>query len=243
MNREFLVYPSAIALAAEAALFVQSVIEDAVNRQGRCCLALSGGTTPRLLFEQLSQPKFHDLPWESVALFWSDERFVPESHADSNYRLAKEELLERLPVQPRIFPVNTAVASPQVAALSYERTMRELFKQYGGVEWPCFDCILLGVGADGHTASLFPGDKAVQEIETWATVGQAPNKSYRITLTLPVINAAKKVIFMATGPEKAEVVGAISSGNSCFPAAKVQAEKVIWLLDAAAAANLTFQGE
>jgi 6-phosphogluconolactonase len=145
-----------------------------------------------------------------------------------------------MPVKPAaVCPVNTGLPSAAAAAAAYQATLGKTFaaaSMRGG--WPCFDCILLGVGADGHTASLFPGDSAADNRTDWAAAGRAPDYSQRITLTLPVLNAARKVLFLASGPEKAAIVAAIAAGGVNFPAANVTAETVLWLLDAASGSGL-----
>ncbi|MDF2499496.1 MAG: pgl [Anaerosporomusa subterranea] len=228
-------------LAACAAELFTTVTQKAVADRGACMLALSGGKTPKLLFEKLGQPQFKSLPWQRISLFWGDERFVPEWHADSNYRMTREALLERLSVKPAaICPVNTSLPSAEAAAESYAATICEIFPD-SAIEngWPIFDCILLGLGTDGHTASLFPGDLTISEKISWTAVGRAPDNSQRITLTLPVLNAARQVIFLVSGSEKAAVVAAIARGQAKkLPAAMVKTKKVTWLLDAAAASTL-----
>jgi 6-phosphogluconolactonase len=228
-------------LAACAAELLNTVSRKAVADRSACSLALSGGKTPKRLFEKLSQSQFKDFPWQSVSLFWSDERFVPDWHTDSNYRMARETLLERLSVKPAsICPVNTGLSSAEAAAESYAATIGEKFPA-SAIEngYPVFDCILLGLGTDGHTASLFPGDLAIEERSRWTAVGRAPDNSQRITLTLPILNAARRVIFLVTGQEKAAVVAAIINGQGeTLPAAMVRAKRVTWLLDVLAASKL-----
>lgn len=241
MSVEYRIVGNGNELAVCAAEMLVTVAKEAVSARGTFTLALSGGKTPKLLFEKLGQPQFESLPWPSVYLFWGDERFVPDWHADSNYRMTREAILNRLPVKPAaICPVNTAFPSAEVAAKSYATTICEAFPA-SAIEngWPIFDCILLGIGTDGHTASLFPGDLAINEKISWTAVGRAPDNSQRITLTLPVLNAARQVIFLVSGTEKAAVVAAIARGQAKkLPAAMVETKKVTWLLDAAAASIL-----
>ena len=232
-NAIYRIYPDSKNLAAAAAGFLQDIITKSIQDKGCCYLALSGGSTPKLMFEALSRAD--NIPWELVTIFWSDERYVPHTHVSSNYRMACEALLDKLPAKPKVFPVNTELHSPKLAADHYEATMREVFKLSKTEAWPCFDCILLGMGADGHTASLFPGEKVLKEQKAWADVAQAPDKSYRITLTLPVINAARKVAFLVSGQEKSSTFAAIARKESLLPAAMVTAKEITWLLDAAAA--------
>ena len=240
MNQDFRVFSTAEDLANAAAGLLKDIASAAVAAYGCSAIALSGGRTPKLLFEALGQSP-NGMPWESTALFWSDERFVPANHADSNYRLAKETLLDRLPIKPgSVYPVDTGLASAAAAAAAYETNLRKVFSSARQkVGWPCFDCILLGMGTDGHTASLFPGDRAVDERSSWTAVGQAPDHSLRITLTLPVLNSARHVLFLVTGQEKADMVAAIAGGTAKnLPAAMVTSENVIWLLDSTAASKL-----
>lgn len=245
MNVEFRSSVNSDELAVAAAKLVQEAALAAITEKGCFTLALSGGRTPKKMFEQLVQPQFSNFPWQSVLLFWGDERFVPPEHAESNYRMARVSLLDALPVAPQaVYPVDTMYSSAVEAAEAYETTMRHVFPSEAVQNgWPCFDCILLGLGTDGHTASLFPGTAALEEGFRWASVGHAPDGSQRVTLTLPVLNAAKLAVFLVSGHEKAEIVSTIATGSGeDFPAAKVQAENVIWLLDSAAATACRLAG-
>ncbi len=241
MNSEYHIAGDANELAANASQLLATLIREAVTARGSCMLALSGGKTPRLMYEKLVQPAGECIPWQHVSLFWSDERFVPDWHADSNYRMAKDALLCHLTVQPAaVYPVDTNLPSAAAAAAAYENTIRDAFPAALVANGrPVFDAVLLGLGADGHTASLFPGDQAVNENTRWAAVGRAPDHSKRISLTLPVLNQARRVIFLVAGAEKAAVVAAIARGQGeQLPAAMVKAANITWLLDAAAASML-----
>ncbi|MDU4961206.1 MAG: 6-phosphogluconolactonase [Sporomusaceae bacterium] len=238
MSMDYRVWPSPHSLAVAAAELVAAAIRTAVAARGRCRLALAGGSTPVLLLRELSRPSYQQLPWQSVSLFWSDERFVAPDHPDSNFRMVRENLLAALAVKPEIYPISTAFDSPATAARAYETVIDSAFAAADREDnWPVFDCILLGVGTDGHTASLFPGDEALAEIRRWTAAGRAPDGSPRVTLTLPLLNAARQVLFLASGSGKAAIIAALAGGAD-LPAARVKAAKVLWLLDAAAAAHL-----
>lgn len=177
----------------------------------RITLALSGGRSPIRLFDLLrsgSQGLATDIPWERVDVCWVDERFVPEDHPESNYGLARQWLLSGLPISTeRIFPMPTASPSPEQAARDYEQTLRQLFASEAGSAdpFPRFDLVILGMGPDGHIASLFPGKPALEERERWVThvpePGMEPNIP-RITLTLPVLNHARSTVALVTGSKK-----------------------------------------
>lgn len=202
-------------------------------------LALAGGSTPRRLYELLASPEFAPLlPWANMHFFWGDERLVPADHPNSNYRLAWESLLQKVPVpRENIHPVLTS-ASPQEAAHTYQQTLREHFGQRRGV--PRFDLVLLGLGADGHTASLFPGAAALEEKERLAVAHLPDDGPARVTLTLPVLNRAQRVFFLAYGDSKAAALHAALEGKGRLPAQRVAPAKgeLVWLVDSAAASRL-----
>jgi 6-phosphogluconolactonase len=195
---------------AEALPYIAGQVRRAVRERGRCDLVLSGGRTPRMVYEQLAGlDPGASAPWERVRWFWGDERFVPRDRPSSNYRMAREALLERLgPPAENVFAVPTEAASPEAAAQEYERTLRGLFP---GVAFPAFDLVLLGLGADGHTASLFPGGPECEERSRWCLASRAPQGSSvreRVTLSLPVFNAARAVAFLVTGEDKRDALRA-----------------------------------
>jgi 6-phosphogluconolactonase len=203
-------------------------------------MALSGGSTPRHMHEILAQRPHVD--WSKVHVFWGDERTVPPDHEESNFRMAKESLLERVSVPNDHIHRMAGEKDPDVAAKEYEQTISQVF----GVrppEIPRFDVILLGMGADGHTASLFPGTDALDERERYVVANHVPQQNTdRLTLTFPVLNAARLVIFMVAGADKADAVQQCLSGEQAIhPAARVQPTdgQCRWLLDAEAAARLT----
>lgn len=210
----------------------------AIAGSGRFAAALSGGNTPRALYAVLAAVPFRErIAWDRVHLFWGDERAVPADHPDSNYRLAYETLLSKVPIpEKNIHRIKTELG-PEKAAAAYEDSLRTFFALTGGA-WPRFDLILLGVGEDGHTASLFPGSGAIHEEKRLAVATYVEKlKSHRITLTLPVLNHAANVFFLVSGESKAKVVKEILASPTKLPAAQVEPAdgRLLWLLDAPAA--------
>ena len=183
-------------------------------------LVLAGGRTPRALYERLGMD---DLPWSEVDVWFGDERCVPPDHPDSNYRMAHEALLSR--VQARVH----RMPSEGCDAAAYERELRAAF----GAGTPRFDLVLLGLGADGHTASLFPGDPALEERERLVVRVERPDHP-RLSLTLPLLSAAAQALFLVTGAEKRDALARLLAGEA-IPAARVRAEEVVILADARAA--------
>lgn len=232
-------------IASDAANFIADRIFSAVTHRGFGSLVLAGGNSPRILYSLLSEaaPRSAALtvriPWRSVMLFWGDERCVPENHADSNYRMAQESLITPACIPERnIFPMPHVTGNHDAAALSYEKKLKRFFeKQKQGIRnsFPVFDVIILGMGADGHTSSLFPGDMdTLEESKRWVLPVHAPQGSppgYRLTLTLPVINNANNIIFFVTGEQKKKMVFDITSRRRPnLPAAMVKPEhgELIW---------------
>jgi 6-phosphogluconolactonase len=200
--------------------------------------ALSGGATPTRLHALLaSEPYRSRVDWRGVEIFFGDERCVPPEHRDSNFRAADEALLSHVPARVHRIP---GELPPREAALRYEEEIRRAFGFGAGV--PSLDLVLLGLGADGHTASLFPGTAALDETERLAAEVYVERlDSWRVTLTLPVLNAARKVVFLVSGREKAGIVREIIAGaDGGYPASLVRptAGSVLWLLDKAAASLL-----
>jgi 6-phosphogluconolactonase len=227
--------------AAASEFFLRAI--DAVEANGRFTVALSGGSTPRGLYKLLAtDPARRDqLPWARMHFFWGDERHVPPEHADSNFRMADETLLSVAPVPPaNIHRIHGEAASAADAASEYEDELREVFELAEG-QWPRFDLILLGLGAEGHTASLFPGTRALAEnrqlvVSNW--IGKL--FADRITLTPPVLNNAACVMFIVSGADKATALKAILEGPyepDQLPAQLINPTngRLLWLLDRAAA--------
>jgi 6-phosphogluconolactonase len=213
---------------------------EAIAKRGRFCVALSGGSTPKSLYSLLAENA--SLPWTKIYFFWSDERHVPPTDSESNYRMAQEALLAKVPVPPdHIFRVRAEEKDAEAAAREYEHAIAAFFALQTG-ELPRFDLILLGLGPDGHTASLFPGSAALKETERLVVANWVEKfKTYRITFTYPVLNSAACVMFLASGLEKAGMVHQILEDPSArLPAQGVLPEngQVLWMLDAAAASAL-----
>lgn len=233
------VLPTAQDVAREAARRFVELGQEAIAARGRYAVALAGGNTPAPLYQLLGQPAWRDvLPWEQVHFFWGDERCVPPDHPDSNYGLAWREWLSHTAVPPANIHRMQCEEDPEQAAKGYEEELRAFFG-----EEPAFDLIFLGVGEDGHTASIFPSTPAVMESRRWVMVNhRLGDPTPRLTLTLPVLNAARHVVFLVTGARKAVVVCRILLDpilhRNALPAARVRpwAGSVTWLLDEPAAA-------
>ncbi len=224
--------------AAEAAV---RTINDSVRGTGRSSLVLSGGSTPRILYGLLASEFRDQISWAHVHVFWGDERYVSPDDPDSNYRMARETLLDHVPCPAgNIHPMATHFASPDAAARDYEETLRKHF----GNTWPRFDLILLGLGEEGHTASLFPGSPAVGERTRWVVAVETPaDPPWRLTLTLPALTRADNIYVLATGSKKARALQHVLTGvpdPETHPAAGVRLTEgtLIWWVDRDAARAL-----
>ena len=233
-------------LAASAAEEVVARAREAVAQRGHFTIALSGGSTPARLYARLARRRA--LPWSRVHVFWGDERVVPPGHPDSNFGAADRALLSRVPL-PRgnVHRVPTESHSPAVAARLYEDELRRFFATPAR-QFPRLDLVLLGLGADGHTASLFPGNEALREEERLVVAPLVTSLGgYRITLTLPVINSARAVIFLVAGDGKAEILARALEGvgGAELPARLVRPHdgELLWLVDRAAARGLAPTGD
>lgn len=238
------VVSDAAALAQEAARRFVSLAEAEIAERGRFTVSLSGGSTPRALFQLLTQPPHvTSIDWDRVHVFWGDERTVPPDDPQSNYRMAREALLDHVPIPPTQVHRILAENEPADAARRYAETLAEVFELEPG-EVPEFGLMLLGIGADGHTASLFPGTRALDETERLVVENVVPQlDTVRITLTVPVLTQARHTIVLAAGPDKAEAIQRAIEGPydpMQTPAQFVRKSvgEVIWLLDEAAAAKL-----
>ncbi len=226
-------------LAAQGAKLFRDASEQAIAKQSRFSVALSGGSTPRRLFQHLGTSYRKKIAWDRVHLFWSDERCVPRDHEESNFRLAYDELISRIWIPGENVHRIKGELRPAQAADYYEADMKKHFNE----DMPAFDLILLGVGADGHTASLFPGSDILREKQRLALpVFSDTALHWRVTLTLPMLNSAKRVLFLISGKEKAGIVSSLigRKENKGYPAAMVKpsAGSITWLLDRDAAADL-----
>jgi len=206
-------------------------------------VALSGGSTPKRMFQILAEQFRDQMAWEGIQFFWSDERHVPPDDPESNYRMANEALLAHVPVSAEnVHRIHGEEPNAVDAASEYERTIVAVTKQ----PLPRLDLIFLGLGTDGHTASIFPGSEALHETKRLVAAPYVEKfKSYRITMTLPLINNAASVVFLVSGAEKAEIVKSVFEGGNQCPAQAVKPVQgeLIWMLDKDAASKLTGRDE
>jgi 6-phosphogluconolactonase len=206
---------------------------------GNFAVCLSGGSTPQRLYERLATLGIASrFPWRRAHWFWGDERFVPHDHPDSNYRMARVALLSRVPIpDDNIHAIPTERLSPEQAAAAYDTTLKRFYgADMLSPERPLFDVTLLGIGEDGHTASLFPGQPALQEERKWAVAVIGAKSEPRITLTYPALDSSRDVAFLATGDGKRGVVAGAKAGNCELPAAMVRPiGRLHWFTDRAAA--------
>jgi 6-phosphogluconolactonase len=239
-------YPDAEAVSRAAAQDLVDVARAAIAARGRFCVALSGGSTPRRMYEILSEsPRWARLAWDRVEFFWGDERAVGPDHADSNYGAAAAALLRPLEIAPeRVHRIQGELPDPEAAAVRYQEELARVFAAPSDGLPPIFDLVLLGMGSDGHTASLFPYSQALAERRRWvvghhvARLGKA-----RITMTPPVLNRAAEVRLLVTGADKAGVLHEALLGPREPERLPVQlvvpeAGRLVWMLDRAAAAEL-----
>ena len=234
------VVPDAAALAQAAADLFARVTTEAVAARGRTAVALSGGSTPRQMGELLASSHRDRVPWDRLEVFWGDERWVPESSPESNAGVAKRTFLDRVPIPPRrVHAFPTVGLEPDAAAAAYEDTLRSVLGSH-----PRFDLVLLGIGDDGHTASLFPGTAALRERTALAVANHVPKlDATRLTLTVPVLNAGGEVVFLVGGAGKAGTLAAVLKGPDRpdeLPAQLIRptSGRLLWLVDRDAAAQL-----
>jgi 6-phosphogluconolactonase len=232
-------------LFAAAAEEVMRSAKEAVEQRGRFTIALSGGSTPKSLYNLLATNARTTLPWDRMFFFFGDERHVPPTDPESNYRMADEAMLSKIPVAAsNVFRFPAENPDAAAAADAYEKTLRKFFAVESG-QFPRFDLILLGMGPDGHTASLFPGTAGLQEKSKLVIANWVEKlKTSRLTLTLPVINAANCVAFLVSGTDKAPALKAVLEGDAPgeqYPSKLVRPTngKLLWLIDRAAASGLT----
>jgi 6-phosphogluconolactonase len=233
----FEIFPDPAALARHVAEWMTSA---ALAAKGTFRVSLSGGSTPKTLYGLLASDEFRSrFPWQLASWYWGDERFVPYDDPESNYRMTREAMLAKAPVpSDNIHPVPTD-GTPEDAARRYEQTLQQA---YGATVLdparPLFDVTLLGLGPDGHTASLLPGDPVLKERERWVAVVSHGRPEVRITMTYPVIDSSRRVAFLVTGREKAAILQAIRAGGCRVPAAWVRpVGELIWFVDRAAAGD------
>ena len=222
---------------AAAELFVLKS-KEAVARRGVFTVALSGGSTPKLLFEVLAEEFRDRIAWNMIQFFWSDERHVPPDHPESNYRMANEALLSRVPVpQNNIHRVHAENPNAAAAAAEYEETLIKTT----GQALPELDLILLGVGTEGHTASIFPGSAVLQETKKLVAAPWVEKfQTYRITMTPPLLNNGAAIVFLVSGSEKAAIVKELLNGPEQYPAQAIKPThgELLWMLDEEAAREI-----
>ncbi len=245
---DYLVYDTTDRLARAAAEVFAKYAADGIATRGIARIAISGGSTPKRMFALLAQEPFaSQINWQRLFLYWVDERCVPPTDADSNYRMTHEQLLSRVPLPAENIFRMEGERDPEDAASRYEATLRNTFR-LEGAEAPAFDLVLLGMGDDGHTASIFPNTSAIDAMGTLVTANHVPQKdSWRITLTWPVINHGRNVVFLIEGAAKAEVLHEVLLGSydpDRLPAQLIRPEngKIGLLLDAEAARRLPKSG-
>ncbi len=245
-----IVEPSAEEATRFAAELVKTIICEAVSNEEKLCrVALSGGTTPHGLYQMLAKAAVSgEVPWSNVEIFFGDERDVPHDHADSNYRMAQRALLDHVPIQPqRIHPMPADAEDLEAAAAGYEAMIRDLVPR-GKDNIPCFDLILLGMGGEGHVASLFPGTEVLEENKKLVVSYFVPSLGRnRMTFTFPLLNAAKNIILLVTDSDKANAIasllGEYKKVRSQLPAAHIVPSEgmVVLVLDASAARKTDIQ--
>ncbi len=240
-DRDVRVYPDTESLSHAAARSLVDRITAAIQENRRVSIALAGGNTLRALYGVLASRYRDRILWGWVHVFWGDECYVSRDDLRSNYRMAREMLLDTVPVPAEnVHPIPTGLADPEKAAVTYERTLRRHF----ALPWPRFDFVLLGMDADGHIASLFPGSPAVEEQQRWVVAVRVPAEPrQRLTLTLPVLNLAEHIDVLVAGGEKAEALARVLTGGVDpreVPAAGVRPAHgaMIWWADEGAAGLL-----
>ena len=213
-------------MSLAAAGFVLEEAQKAVQKRGRFALALSGGSTPRELYQLLSQPRFsNSFPWDKTHIFWGDERCTASNSPDSNFLMARDALLSKAPLpKSQVHPIETEGLESEKSAEEYEKLLRTFFATNSG-----FDLMLLGIGPDGHTASIFPNGPALEEKNRWVMPVPAPQgvlpRLPRITLTFPVINLSRKILFLSGFKDKEKVITEILESKSSLPASRVRAQE------------------
>lgn len=237
MKMETRVFADTAALSHGALEEIHKILAEAIAQRGRACLALSGGHTPAQMYALWAAEYHSRTPWDRLHFFWGDERYVAQDNPLSNYRMAYETLISRVPIPAsNVHPYPTSLPQPQAAADAYEAELRAYF---AGAP-PEFDVQLLGIGEEGHTASLFPGSPALEERQRWVAAVEVPaTPPRRLTLTPVVLNLSCHTLFLVEGENKREILGKIrresNPQTSPYPAARIRPSgEVLWFLDQAA---------
>ncbi|MFH1653328.1 MAG: 6-phosphogluconolactonase [Pseudomonadota bacterium] len=236
MGLEVAHFKNSSELSKASASLVSQMAKDAVEKRGLFTFVLSGGHTPKPLYELFSrEPYLSQMPWKDVHLFWGDERFVDQNHQENNFWLAHSSFISKVPIpDENVHPISTDADGVELAAIRYEKEIRTFF----GSADPVFDLMLMGIGPDGHTASLFPGSYTLDEKEKYVVSAEAPPDmpvSERITMTLPIINMARNALFLVSDETKKNIVDLIlkepDKAIKLYPSALVSCrEKTIWYL-------------
>jgi 6-phosphogluconolactonase len=242
-NQKIIVKKNAAMLAQKATTLFHETAKESIGRQGRFVVAISGGSTPRRMYRMLAEePCGSAIPWDKTYIFWVDERCVPENDPASNYGSAKKDFLNRVPVpEAQVYPMPGELP-PKQGAQNYQKALIDFFQLEDG-RFPSFDQIFLGMGSDGHTASLFPGQAALDERKRLivAVKGGNPNIN-RLTVTVPVLNRARQIVFLISGKEKASSLKTVfEDRKNQLPAQRIRPlnGELIWLLDQEAASLLS----
>lgn len=230
MNKQVKLLQSKEKLIEQALEICLAKMQEAISQRGQCTIALAGGNTPRPLYESIAT---QNLPWDKIHVFWGDERYVAPDHPDSNQRMARQAWLDQVPIPPtNIHPMPTEAGDPEADASSHDAHLREFF-QVSPEDFPSFDLILLGMGGDAHTASLFPHTDALQISDRLVTVGNKDGQP-RLTFTVPLINQARCVIFLVAGADKQtalDLVFAEQGDEMKYPSRLIQPKgELHWLL-------------
>ncbi|MDJ0687300.1 MAG: 6-phosphogluconolactonase [Xenococcaceae cyanobacterium MO_188.B32] len=235
------ILPDKSALVQRSLELVLTKINTALATRGKCTIALAGGSTPKPIYEALAD---RSLPWQQIQVFWGDERYVAAEHADSNQKMARQAWLDKVDIPAaNVHPMPTGAKNPQLDAQNYEQEIRQYF-QISESDFPIFDVILLGMGDDGHTASLFPHTEALKVQDSLVTVGNKDGQP-RLTFTAPLINHARCVIFLVAGENKRPAlkqVFATQADAETYPARLIQPQNELWwLLDSSAGVEIKEQ--
>jgi 6-phosphogluconolactonase len=238
VNRMIEVLPSQTALIDRSLEIILEKLQTAIAERDQFTIALSGGSTPKPLYEAIAA---QDLPWDKIHVFWGDERYVPPTHPDSNEGMARQAWLNKVPIPAaNIHPMPTDEADPAVAAAKYDQQLQAFFNVKSG-ELPSFDVVLLGMGDDAHTASLFPHTPALQVRDRLVTAGNKDGQP-RITFTVPLINQARWVLFVVAGASKQPALAQVFAPDAdptTYPSRLIQPSgELWWLLDQAAGQNV-----
>jgi 6-phosphogluconolactonase len=237
------IFDSAEELARTAAEWFVTLTREALAGSDRFAVALAGGSTPKRLYQLLAEPPCREqIDWSKLEIFWSDERAVPPDHPESNYKMAWDSLLSRVPVDSsRVHRLQGEATDADLAAIAYQQEIAEALGVSAGGPPPPFDLMLLGIGEDGHTASLFPYTSAIEERNRWVVANHvAQRQMHRLTMTLPILNRARNIVFLVAGASKAGVLTEILEGPSDpqrLPSQAVQPTdgQLYWWLDRQAA--------